>query len=607
VVNPGSAELLSWGSNLYLPMPFATAARIELAYETTPGMPADEMAFWYHVELEAYDRPLPKDLGRFHAQWRRENPTRHTGEGEPNVTLWDGVNLDGTENYVALEAEGRGQMVGLHLQVDNVGGGWYGEGDDLVFVDGLPGQQWPPAYHGTGSEEIFGGGACPNHAYTGPYTGFHMVAQPDFAGKNAMYRWYLADPIRFERSLVWTIEHGHANNYENDYTSVAYWYQTEPHATFPALPEARARLPRFPDAVFEADAARVRCREQIGRLHRSGVTGEEMERAQASWRAGSRALLEGRPEDAVAAFEPGEARPRLLRVTKIWDRAPHNAFTDLVRFHDRWYCTFREGERHVYGRDGQIRVIASEDGSDWRPVALLAEDGIDLRDPKLSITPQGELMVLAGGSVYEGETFVTRQPRVAFSADGEKWGPLQRIMSEGEWLWRVTWHQGRAYGVSRDLDSTLRFFVSDDGLDYALLRLLDVPGKAGEVTLRFTDTGALIALVRRESGSKHAWIGTSAPPYVDWHWHEAAYRVGGPNFIILPNGDMWASGRSYVGEQTTVLSRFGPETYDPVLTLPSGGDTSYPGMVWHEGTLWLSYYASHEGKASIYLAQVALP
>jgi hypothetical protein len=94
---------------------------------------------------------------------------------------------------------------------------------------------------------------------------------------------------------------------------------------------------------------------------------------------------------------------------------------------------------------------------------------------------------------------------------------------------------------------------------------------------------------------------------VDWRWHEAGYRVGGPNFIILPNGDMWAAGRSYVGETATVLSRFGPETYDPVLTLPSGGDTSYPGLVWHEGTLWLSYYSSHESKASIYLAEIALP
>jgi hypothetical protein len=297
---------LSWGSNLYLPMPYASSARFELTYETVPGLPADGMAFWYHIELEEYDRPLAAEQGRFHAQWRRENLTRHTGQGEPNVSLWEGVNLDGQGNYVALEAEGRGQMVGLHLQVDNVGGGWYGEGDDFVYVDGRLGEQWPPTYHGTGSEEIFGGGACPNQAYTGPYTGFHMVENPDFAGKNAMYRWYLADPIRFQRSLTWTIEHGHANNYENDYASVAYWYQIEPHAPFPALPDARARLPRFPDVVFVADAARVRCRERLEQLREAGADNRSLARAQEGWRLGSRALLEGRLQDAVAAFESVE-------------------------------------------------------------------------------------------------------------------------------------------------------------------------------------------------------------------------------------------------------------------------------------------------------------
>jgi hypothetical protein len=225
------------------------------------------------------------------------------GEGKPNVPLWAGLNLDGKRNYVALEAEGCGQMVGLHLQVDNLGGGWYGEGDDFIFIDGQPGEQWPPTFHGTGSEEIFGGGACPNQAYTGPYTGFHMVERPDFAGKNAMYRWYVQDPIRFERSLVWTIEHGHANNYENDYSSVAYWYQIEPHAPFPALPDGRSRLPRFADAVFQADAARVRCRERIEQLQAAGADGEVLRGANEAWRAGSRALLEGRHEDAVAAFE----------------------------------------------------------------------------------------------------------------------------------------------------------------------------------------------------------------------------------------------------------------------------------------------------------------
>jgi len=245
VVNPGSSELRSWGLNLYWPMPFASSARIELSYDPLPDVPTGVIGFWYHIELECSSAPLSPEVGRLHAQWRRENPTTPKIETAANDTSWNGANLDGRENYVALEAVGTGQMVGLHLQVDNIGGGWYGEGDDMVFVDGQPGGQWPPTYPGTGTEEIFGGGACPNEAYTGPYTGFHLVENKNFAGKSAMYRWYLTDPIRFEHSLTWTIEHGHDNNYGNDYTSVVYWYQFEPHAPFPPMPEASARLPRL--------------------------------------------------------------------------------------------------------------------------------------------------------------------------------------------------------------------------------------------------------------------------------------------------------------------------------------------------------------------------
>src|SRR3954468_15397540 len=141
------------------------------------------------------------------------------------------------------------------------------------------------------------------------------------------------------------------------------------------------------------------------------------------------------------------AGPELVSVEKIWDRAPHNAFTDLIRWHDRWYCTFREAEAHV-GGDGRLRVLGSADGRRWEPIALIAEAGIDLRDPKLSITPDDRLMIVAGGSVYEGKTLKGRQPRGTFSKDGRDWTAPQRVLTEGEWLWRVTWHDGKCYGVT---------------------------------------------------------------------------------------------------------------------------------------------------------------
>jgi hypothetical protein len=242
-VNPGGAGLLgTQGFNCYFPMPFANGARITL----TNGCSETVGAIWCHVDYEKLDK-ISADTARFHAQWRRENPTTAVGE-QKNIPLHDGANLDGKENYVILEAQGHGNFAGYFLNVDNIVGGWYGEGDDMIFIDD---DTWPPSLHGTGSEEIFGGGACPNIEYAGPYTGFYLIGNKDFSGKVSMYRFHVTDPIRFRKSIRVTIEHGHANNMANDYSSTAFWYQTEPHAAFPALLTFEERLPRWGNDVHD--------------------------------------------------------------------------------------------------------------------------------------------------------------------------------------------------------------------------------------------------------------------------------------------------------------------------------------------------------------------
>jgi hypothetical protein len=129
--------------------------------------------------------------------------------------------------------------------------------------------------------------------------------------------------------------------------------------------------------------------------------------------------------------------PEIVSVKKISCIANHNAFTDLIRFRGKWFCTFRESQAHV-GGNGEIRVLTSSDGDHWKSAALLAEDGIDLRDPKLSITPDNRLMLVLGGSVYRGKKLIERQSRVAFSKNGGDWTQPQRVCSPGDWLWRVT-------------------------------------------------------------------------------------------------------------------------------------------------------------------------
>lgn len=321
------------------------------------------------------------------------------------------------------------------------------------------------------------------------------------------------------------------------------------------------------------------------------------------------------------------AEPEVVSLVKVWDRGQHNAFTDLIRWHDKWYCTFREADGHV-GGNGKLRVLESADGKQWESAALIAEEGIDLRDPKLSITPDDRLMITGGGSVYEGKTLLGRQPRVVFSKDARAWTAPQRVLTEGEWLWRVTWHGGKAYGITYNAamratpaaqeaaktgtappgpaDWKLKLVSSSDGVKYDLVTHLDVPGHPNESTLRFMPDGEMIALVRREGGNTFGWIGRSQAPYTQWTWKETKHRLGGPNFIRLPDGSLWAASRKYPGKTALARMTAGGD-YEPALTLESGGDTSYAGLVWHDGLLWMSYYSSHEGKSAIYLARIKLP
>lgn len=305
---------------------------------------------------------------------------------------------------------------------------------------------------------------------------------------------------------------------------------------------------------------------------------------------------------------------------KIWDLAPHNAFTDLEYWNGGWYCTFREGEAHV-GGNGKIRIITRNQENKWESVALLEEEGIDLRDPKISITPDNRLMSLMGGRVYEGDKLIGMQPRVAFSSDGKEWTAPQKIMNNGDWLWNYTWHKGTAYGVSYGVgakagQSAVKLVKSTDGLQWDFVSDMQADENCNESTLRFKDDDTCIALIRRDGGDRQAWLGESQPPYEKWDWKPLGMSLGGPEFVILPNGSLLAAGRIRVDPSNPATAKWGgagdrtmlceivDNTLQPVAPLLSGGDCSYPGMVIHEGNLWVSYYTSHEGKADIWRARL---
>lgn len=148
-----------------------------------------------------------------------------------------------------LEAEGRGHYVGCNLNVTNLRlteqWNWYGEGDDMIWIDQDRGD-WPPRLHGTGTEDYFNTAWCPSQVVSAPYHGIPLPGGPNWSGQISLYRLHLEDPVLFERNIRVTIEHGHDNRRSDDYSSTAYWYQTEPHRPFPALPPVDERLPVIP-------------------------------------------------------------------------------------------------------------------------------------------------------------------------------------------------------------------------------------------------------------------------------------------------------------------------------------------------------------------------
>lgn len=303
----------------------------------------------------------------------------------------------------------------------------------------------------------------------------------------------------------------------------------------------------------------------------------------------------------------------IINVTRIWDQAPHNAFTDLIRFQDRWFCTFREDETHnAPGSAGKIRILSSDTGKAWQSSALLELEG-DLRDPKLSRTPDNQLQV-----TYFRRFNPHRFPDqvemqyIQRSANGSQWTTPVPIGHPNRWLWRISWFQGVAYGIDRGgppdeppffQPRTGRLLASEDGIHFQFRAF--VPD-GGEATLQFLEDGTALCL--RRPYSNWAFLGKSSPPYTEWEWVNTGTRLGGPDFLQLPNGRWVAGGRLYEPEEHTALCWLDVEnhTLEKALELPSGGDSSYPGMVVHQDQLWVSYYSSHEGKSNIYLARVQI-
>jgi hypothetical protein len=318
---------------------------------------------------------------------------------------------------------------------------------------------------------------------------------------------------------------------------------------------------------------------------------------------------------------------------RIWSAARHNAFTDLCEHQGKWYCVFREGGDHV-SPNGKLRVLRCDNldsmKAGWDSVALITSERGDLRDAKLTQTPDGRLMLSGAAALPKGAEF-RHQSLVWFSSDGETWSDEVPIGEPDYWLWRTTWHKDAAYSVGYHTgasgDRHVRLYKSSDGAKFDVLvaRLFD-EGYSNETSLLF-DNNTAHCLLRRDGSSSTAQLGVASAPFTHWTWMDLGDRLGGPHMIRVPDGRVFAAGRLYNTNRADGKQRADVRTslcqlnlsdgkLTEVLRLPSGGDTSYPGLLWHEGHLWVSYYSSHEAgqmqenpdcKTAIYLAKIKLP
>jgi hypothetical protein len=245
VLSVGSQKAL----NSYFPMPFRGSAKITVTNEGEEKI----NAFYYNIDYEKHES-LTEAMAYFHAQYRQATPnkawtTQWVRNGDDLVN--NKPNPDGADNYVLLDAEGRGHYVGVTHNIYQNQGDWWGEGDEMIFIDGAT----RPQIIGTGSEDYYLGAWCYGGCGIDPFGNdkptfdYQRYGNPrnggdDRGAKWMVYRFHTESPITFSESIRVTIEHGHANHRADNFYTTAYWYQTEPHKPFPPLPSVEERIPR---------------------------------------------------------------------------------------------------------------------------------------------------------------------------------------------------------------------------------------------------------------------------------------------------------------------------------------------------------------------------
>src|SRR5690606_16459269 len=331
-----------------------------------------------------------------------------------------------------------------------------------------------------------------------------------------------------------------------------------------------------------------------------------------------------------APQSPAPPKVRVESVRRVFHNGEHNAFTDLIRFRDKLYLTFRScPDGHMVHPTSSILILSSsDDGATWQQVHEFSVPLRDVRDPHF-LEFNDQLFVYTG-TWYCGE----RSPETrdlnqhlgygVSSTGGEEWSqPFMLEGTYGHYIWRAAAHDGTAYlcgrrkkkfaetesgaGGTQIVQSAI--LASDDGRIWRHRGLFQEE-HGNETAFVFEDDGSALA-VARGGGSRNAELCRSAPPYVEWQRTELDRYIGGP--LLARWGDRYVVGgrQTNGGPARMSLYWLNGSDLEEFATLPSGGDCSYPGLVeLDDGSALVSYYSSHEkdddGRpiTAIYLARL---
>lgn len=293
----------------------------------------------------------------------------------------------------------------------------------------------------------------------------------------------------------------------------------------------------------------------------------------------------------------------------IWQGENYAAFTSLVYYKGYFYCAFRNANKHYdpSGEDcGVIKIIRSKNSDKWEEFLSFEEDGYDLRDPQLSITPDKRIMLLTEKVQYKEGKALSRQTCISFINKKGKYTVLSPIVfshaQNNNWIWNIEWINGIAYGFI--YVPYFGFVKSNDGSNWQVLQKITLDNSPSEASVISMDNDNYLAVVRRNI---NALIGKYDIKTSSWEWHDSGVNLGCPKIIKIEDRII-VLGRDQGKEKQTAIFQLNINnmSLEKIIGVKGQKDTAYPGVVYRKDILYVSYYNGDGKKGDIYFVKIKM-